>query len=128
MRLAPLVLVLAIASCACGPKDRALAPSPSATPTIAPGFARFEGHVIDENGAGLADVCVIIATVGSCQPASPRTDAQGHWSIDLPSGSDPSGIAWDITFEKSGYQRQSLRVLSSPGPHTLDMKLVRTTG
>src|SRR5262245_12295310 len=49
-------------------------PAPrSATPTPDPAVWRFEGRVVDESGASLDDVCVVIGPRG-CQRVSPHTD------------------------------------------------------
>lgn len=97
------------------------APYLTASPpaTIAPGFTRFDG-VVTESGTGkpLADVCVVIATHGSCQPGSPRTDTSGFWWIEL-----PTGVEWDFAWTKDGYAPLTQRLHSDPGEKRLDIVL-----
>ncbi len=66
----------------------------------------------------LEAVCVVIATEGSCQPASPRTDSNGYWWIDL-----PANIDWDFAWTKDGYEPVKKRLVSRPGVQTIDLEL-----
>lgn len=73
------------------------AATPSATPQ--PGLWRVEGYVLDEDGAPLPGVCVVVGPRG-CQPFSPHTDERGHWSLDIAEGS----TIFDFYFEMPGHK------------------------
>ena len=116
-------VALVLASCGTArPATPSGSPSvspPSPLPTLASGFGRFQGTVSDAlSGAALANVCVVIATDGSCQPASPRTDARGFWWIDL-----PSFVEWDFGWTKDGYQTVRRRLISPAGVQVVDIVL-----
>lgn len=127
-----LALACLFASCAAvtnGPPAGTGTPTASASPSpyvtssppasIAPGFTRFDGTVTDSaTGKPLADACVVIATGGSCQPASPRTDSNGFWWIEL-----PSGVEWDFTWSKDGYAPSTKHLRSDPGEQKLEVAL-----
>lgn len=113
----------------CGPSSGVGPATPSATitphftssppPVRADGFARFRGTVTDAaTGGPLEGVCVVIATEGSCQPASPRTDSAGSWWIDL-----PAGVQWDFAWTKDGYRAEKKRLTSRPGEEVIDIAL-----
>lgn len=126
-------LVLALAwslVAACGPASGG--PSPTSTsaapaayytssppPERANGFERLKGTVTDAStGKPLRDACVVIATGGSCQPSSPRTDSAGFWWIDL-----PAGIEWDFAWTKDGYQTEKRHILTRAGEEVIDIAL-----
>ena len=75
-------------------------PVPAATPTPSPqpGLWRIDGYVVDQNGAPLQSVCVVIGPRG-CWPYSPHTDARGYWFIDIAEGHS----GFDFYFELPGY-------------------------
>lgn len=75
-------------------------PPPQATPTATPGpgLWRIDGYVVDQNGAPLTGVCVVIGPRG-CWPYSPHTDERGYWSIDIAEGNS----GFDFYFEMPGY-------------------------
>lgn len=74
-------------------------PPPTATPTPDPAIWRFEGRVVDPDGAPLPGVCVAIGPHG-CQRGSPRTDARGVYFIDLP---QVTTVTYDLYFQREGY-------------------------
>jgi hypothetical protein len=87
---------------------------------VADGFARVQGTVTDETTKKpLQDVCVVIATGGSCQPASPRTDSNGYWWIDL-----PANVDWDFAWTKDGYTPVKRHLGTRPGTQVIDIELV----
>jgi hypothetical protein len=117
----PLSLLLVVLVVSCGGVSSVGSASSSPSPTrfvtasppaiVADGFARVQGTVTDETTKKpLQDVCVVIATGGSCQPASPRTDSNGYWWIDL-----PANVDWDFIWTKDGYEPAQSRVTSRPG-------------
>ncbi len=77
--------------------------SPSApatpTPTPDPSVWRFEGRVVDADGNGIRDVCVVIGPHG-CQRGSIRTDERGVYFIDMP---QVPTVVYDLYFVKDGY-------------------------
>lgn len=96
--------------------------SATPVPTIAPGFVRFSGRLTDATtGQPIAGGCVVIATGGSCQPASPRTDADGRWSIDL-----PVNVDWDFNWAQPGYRTETRRLHSTAGEQIVDITLQPT--
>ena len=111
-----------------GACSTAALPAPSASlavatatplPSLAPGFTRFSGQLTDAaTGRPIADGCVVIATGGSCQPASPRTDTEGRWSIDL-----PANIDWDFNWTGDGYRTETRRLHSTAGEQRVDVAL-----
>jgi len=69
------------------------------------------GLVVDgRTGQGLPDACV---SLGPCTAASPRTDAFGFWTLDLPVGG--GGLDWGLEFAKTGYTMTSLTMRSRSG-------------
>ena len=123
-----LVVTLLFGGCSTATPSTTPSASPSASaaiatatprPTIAPGFVRFSGRLTDATtGKPIADGCVVIATGGSCQPASPRTDADGRWSIDL-----PVNVDWDFNWTMDGYRRETRRLHSTAGEQIVDIAL-----
>jgi hypothetical protein len=84
------------------------ATEPPATPTpeIGPGAAyRMEGVVVDESGAPLSNVCIVIGPNG-CRDHSPHTDARGVYFIDFPAAE----VDYDLHFIKDGYTEFDQRV------------------
>jgi hypothetical protein len=84
------------------------ATQPPATPTpgIGPGTAyRMEGVVVNESGAPLANVCIVIGPNG-CQEHSPRTDTRGVYFIDFPAAE----VDYDLHFVKDGYTEFDQRI------------------
>lgn len=92
----PLKDMVAVATSAIVPS-----PPPPATPTPTPDPAvwRFEGRVTDDDGEGLAGVCVVIGPLG-CHQFGPRTDDRGVYSIDLP---QKGNVLYELRFELSGF-------------------------
>ncbi len=74
------------------------APEATATPAPQPGLWRIDGYVVDEDGAPLKAVCVVIGPRG-CQPFSPHTDERGYWFIDIAEGTS----TFDFYFEMPGF-------------------------
>lgn len=102
-----------------GPSASPAAATATPLPTIAPNFGRFSGRLTDvTTGKPIADGCVVIATGGSCQPFSPRTDADGFWWIDL-----PVNVDWDFAWTKDGYQPEKKRLHSTPGEQAIPIAL-----
>jgi hypothetical protein len=83
-------------------------PTPTATPRIPPpGYGRLTVIVLDSRTLRpLPDTCVAVGT-SVCDGAH-RTDANGRFSIDLPSTTDTT--LWDMTFIKSGYRTTSRKI------------------
>ena len=105
------------------PSASAAVASATPLPTIAVGFGRFSGRLTDATtGKPIADGCVVIATGGSCQPASPRTDADGRWWIDL-----PVNVDWDFNWTRDGYRTETRKLHSSPGEQVVDIALQPTS-
>lgn len=127
-RLLAVTLVASLLT-ACGPGTTGPSAGTSASPaarltasppaTVASGFGRLQGTVRDINTSRpVADACVVIATEGTCQPGSPRTDDNGFWWIDL-----PAGVDWDVSWQKTGYEIAKLRITTKPEVQTLDVQL-----
>lgn len=129
------ILLVLLAACSVSPASKASnVPSPTSSPTYTPvsktplptiavGFGRFRGTVSDaRTGEPLKDVCVVIATGGSCQPASPRTDVNGFWSIDL-----PENIEWDFAWTFDGYVTERKHLRSIAGEQVIDIPLEPTS-
>ena len=78
-------------------------PKPAATPIPTPDPAtwRLEGTVVDEAGAPLQAVCVVVGPHG-CQPYSPHTDENGHYYVDVAHGDITT--KFDFYFEMPGHQ------------------------
>ena len=74
-------------------------PSATATPSAEPGLWRVGGFVVDESGAPLPSVCVVVGPNG-CRPFSPHTDDRGYWSLDVAAGQ----ATFDFYFEMPGHQ------------------------
>lgn len=74
-------------------------PPRTATPTPDPAVWRFEGRVVDESGATLTNVCVVIGPRG-CQQFSPHTDDRGVYFFDVPQ--NPT-VVYDLYFQKDGF-------------------------
>ncbi len=88
-------------------------PSPTPTPSLAPDAARFNILVVDAfTGLPLPDVCLIVGS-GECGPTKPHTDANGHWSIDVPL-TTPT-LNWDVTFIRAQYTTEYRRYLLRQG-------------
>jgi hypothetical protein len=78
-------------------------PKPAATPipTPDPAMWRIEGTVVDEAGAPLEAVCVVVGPRG-CQPYSPHTDENGHYFVDVAHGAITT--QFDFYFEMPGFK------------------------
>ena len=123
-----LIVTLLLSGCSTAVPSTTPSVSPSASvavasatplPTIAVGFGRFSGRLTDAStGKPIADGCVVIATGGSCQPASPRTDTDGRWWIDL-----PVNVDWDFNWTMDGYRPETRRLHSAAGEQTIDIAL-----
>lgn len=74
-------------------------PNPTATPTAEPGLWRIEGYVVDESGAPVPSVCVVVGPNG-CKLWSPHTDDRGHWFLDVAEGQ----ASFDFYFEIPGFK------------------------
>jgi hypothetical protein len=65
----------------------------------------MEGVVVDESGAPLIDVCIVIGPNG-CRDHSPHTDARGVYFIDFPAAE----VDYDLHFTKDGYTELDQRL------------------
>jgi hypothetical protein len=74
-------------------------PNASTTPSPQPGLWRLEGYVVDEKGAPLPAVCVVLGPLG-CQTWSPKTDDRGYWFIDIAQGH----TLFDVFFMMPGHK------------------------
>ena len=91
------------------------------TPTPDPAVWRFEGRVVDETGAALEEVCVVIGPHG-CQVHGPHTDERGVYFIDMPQN---PVIVYELRFERAGYT--TVYYLAQPsGPTIFDVVLRRS--
>jgi hypothetical protein len=99
-------------------------PPPASTPTPTPDPAvwRFEGRVVDEGGASVSDVCVVIGPRG-CQRFSPHTDDRGVYSFDVPQNPN---VVYDLYFQKDGFVTVWLRTQPT-APTVFNVILHRTT-
>jgi len=97
--------------------DRVVArPTPTASPE--PGLWRIDGFVVDDGGAPLAGVCVVIGPLG-CRQYSPHTDDRGYWFIDIAEGH----TMFDFYFEMPG--KKTVWWQTRPdGPTQHNVKLV----
>ena len=75
------------------------APNATATPTPQPDLWRIEGYVVDDDGAPLEAVCVVIGPLG-CKDWSPKTDDRGYYFFDVAKGQS----IFDIYFQMPGHQ------------------------
>ena len=118
----PLPQGAGIAAFTSAPGVSAPPPPRTATPTPDPAVWRFEGRVVDDSGAALTDVCVVIGPRG-CQRFSPHTDDRGVYFIDVPQ--NPT-VVYDLYFERDGYLTVWYR--AQPGaPTVFNVILHRTT-
>jgi len=97
-------------------------PPRTATPTPDPAVWRFEGRVVDESGATLTDVCVVIGPRG-CQRFSPHTDDRGVYFFDVP---QIPTVVYDLYFEKDGFVTVWYRTQPT-APTVFNVVLHRTT-
>ena len=97
-------------------------PPRTATPTPDPAVWRFEGRVVDDGGAALTDVCVVIGPRG-CQRFSPHTDDRGVYSFDVP---QVPTVVYDLYFQKDGFITVWYRTQPT-APTTFNVILHRTT-
>jgi hypothetical protein len=97
-------------------------PPRSATPTPDAAVWRFEGRVVDDTGASLGDVCVVIGPRG-CQRFSPHTDDRGVYFFDVP---QIPTVVYDLYFEKDGFVTVWYRTQPT-SPTTFNVVLHRTT-
>ena len=119
MRLAAVVVAVA----ACGGSSRKPAPVDNAAPPEAepdepevrascdPPPGRLRGCIIDEAGAGLAGVVLVLTATSLPEALTTTTDAHGGWAIDV-QGSDftltvyyadlVSELAVQVTAESAG--------------------------
>jgi hypothetical protein len=93
---------------------------PHATPQ--PGLWRIEGYVVDDSGAPLANVCVVIGPHG-CQRYSPHTDERGHYFLDV-AARQPGGPStdFDFYFEMPGHETVWWH-FTAAGPQEFDVVL-----
>ena len=75
--------------------------------------------MVDEDGAPLENVCVVIGPNG-CKPFSPHTDDRGYWSIDIAEGRP----TFDFYFEIPGHNTVWWRVIPE-GPTQFNVVLAR---
>lgn len=131
LRDVTLLVAIGFATAMCGGPTSVASPTSSASAAPTPyftssppaqrenGFARFRGTVTDAaTGRPLQDVCIVIATGGSCQPNSIRTDSAGFWWIDL-----PVNVEWDFAWTKDGYAPLKKHLTSTPGEDLVDVAL-----
>ena len=74
-------------------------PNATATPSPQPNLWRIEGYVVDESGAPLSRVCVVLGPLG-CKDWSPKTDDRGYYFFDVATGN----TIFDIYFEMPGHR------------------------
>src|SRR5438067_13344980 len=99
--------------------------APRSSPTPEPGLWRLEGYIVDESGAPIENVCVVIGPV-ACQQYSPKTDERGHYFIDIAAvGTQVKPLSFDFYFEIPGRQTVWLR-LNPTGATTFNAVLKRT--
>jgi hypothetical protein len=77
---------------------------------------------VDESGATLTDVCVVIGPRG-CQRFSPHTDDRGVYFFDVPQ--NPT-VVYDLYFQKDGYVTVWYRTQPT-APTVFNVVLHRTT-
>jgi hypothetical protein len=87
-------------------------PGVRATPTPEPGLWRIEGYVVDESGAPIENVCVVIGPV-PCQPFTPKTDERGHYFFDVASApvNAVTQVTFDLYFEYPGRETKWVRII-----------------
>lgn len=98
--------------------DKIVPVKPTATASPQPGLWRVDGYVVDEDGAPLAGVCVVIGPRG-CQQWSPHTDDRGYWFIDIAEGH----TIFDFYFEMPGKKTVWWHTIPE-GPTEFNVKLV----
>ena len=99
--------------------------APRSSPTPEPGLWRLEGYIVDESGAPIENVCVVIGPV-ACQQYSPKTDERGHYFLDIGAvGTQVKPLSFDFYFEIPGRQTLWLR-LNPTGATTFNAVLKRT--
>jgi hypothetical protein len=100
-------------------------PAPRSSPTPEPGLWRLEGYIVDESGAPIENVCVVIGPV-PCSQYSPKTDERGHYFVDIAAaGTNTVLLAYDFYFEIPGRQTVWLR-MTPTGSSTFNAVLKRT--
>jgi hypothetical protein len=116
-----LIVVLAALAVACAPAAVAptATPRPSASPTsvgspgtggkctdsLPSGFTCVTGKVQVQSGAPVGGVCVNVGPVANCPF---RSDAQGNWAIEV-----PSGVQFQVSFTVDGKERAKLDLTPS---------------
>jgi len=80
-------------------------PPATPTPTLARGYWRIEGVVVDEIGIPMSDVCIAIGPNG-CVTHSPRTDDRGVYVVDLPQVDS----SWTLHYTKDGFKEAVQRL------------------
>ena len=98
--------------------DKVVPKTPEPTASPQPGLWRIDGYVVDESGAPLSGVCVVIGPRG-CQRFSPHTDDRGYWFIDIAEGH----TLFDFYFEMPGKKTVWWRTIPE-GPTEFNVKLV----
>jgi hypothetical protein len=87
---------------------------PLAVPTASPepGLWRIEGHVVDESGTPIENVCVVIGPVG-CQMFTTKTDERGHYFLDVARPLNGVTTNFDFFFEYPGRETVWMRITPS---------------
>jgi hypothetical protein len=93
--------------------------SPTASPD--PGLWRIEGHVVDESGTPIENVCVVIGPV-ACQTFTTKTDERGHYFLDVAQPLNGVTTNFDFFFEYPGRETVWMRVTPS-GPTFFNLVL-----
>ena len=88
-----------------------MAPSPRL------GTWRIQGTITDTQVRPLEGVCIGVGPA-VCTETNPRTDALGHWFLDLPAVE----VEYDLHFTKDGYQPTGTHIRLT-GPQTLGVVL-----
>jgi hypothetical protein len=99
-----------------------VAPTQTPIPSVAPGYTRIRGRVIDSlSGIGVAGVCLVPGSL-DCDLAKPHSDANGYWVIDV-----TDGTYWDVRFQMLGYRIARIRVYAGGRDTNVgNVRIVRT--
>jgi hypothetical protein len=85
-------------------------PAPRTTERPESTLWRIDGYMVDEQGAPIEGVCVVIGPVG-CQPFSPHTDERGYYFLDVAAvASETVQVDYDFYFEYPGRETLWLRL------------------
>ena len=85
---------------------------------------RIEGHVVDESGNPIENVCVVIGPV-ACQMFTTKTDERGHYFLDVAQPLSGVTTNFDFFFEYPGRETVWMRI--TPGGSTFFNLVLRKT-